>query len=94
MSRGFKSARFPTAVDVIDFLCLDINRALNTISGVHGLWIARFRAKREAGALKGKAGAAPATVSGEPLSIELVTGARRRREGQTEVTTREPGDLP
>lgn len=39
------------------------------------------------------AGAAPATVSGEPLSNE-VTEAMRLREGRTAATTREPGDLP
>ena len=52
-------------------------------------------AKREAGAtVRGrfKAGAAPATVNGELLSL-YATGAKHR-EGETAATTRKPGDLP
>jgi len=55
-------------------------------------------AKREAGASPGhqdlgiKTGAAPATVSGERLSLRA-TGVMHR-EGQTDATTRKPGDLP
>jgi hypothetical protein len=46
--------------------------------------------------LRGKpvhAGAAPATVSGECLSI-CVTGVPEPWEGRTGALTREPGDLP
>jgi hypothetical protein len=50
-------------------------------------------AKREAGAAQAKAGAAPATVCGEPTS-PCVTGIARSWEGRTEATTHEPGDLP
>ena len=39
-----------------------------------------------------KTGAAPATVNGELLSIHA-TGVSCR-EGETEATTRKPGDLP
>ena len=56
--------------------------------------IARSRAKREAGAAYAKAGAAPATVSGEFLCPEHVTEAARLWEDGTRTTTREPGDLP
>jgi hypothetical protein len=40
-----------------------------------------------------KTGAAPATVNGELLSLDA-TGVMTRREGETEATTRKPGDLP
>ena len=51
-----------------------------------------MRIKRECGAGKPYAAAAPATVSGE----SFVTGhwEYRSREGDEKVTTREPGDLP
>jgi len=42
---------------------------------------------------RANAGAAPATVSGEPLSTGSLT-QNPRREGQTAATTRKPGDLP
>lgn len=56
-------------------------------------------AKREsgAGAASAEAGAAPATVSGElrSMTCHWRPGFMPwRREGRTEATTREPGDLP
>ena|SRR5919106_2743917 len=50
-------------------------------------------AKREAGEPNSKAGAAPATVSGEPSS-DVPLGIAQSREGRTQAATREPGDLP
>ena len=49
--------------------------------------------KRECGEGFPDSAAAPATVSGEPLSIEI-TGTVRSREGRREATSRKPGDRP
>src|SRR3954471_17353955 len=48
--------------------------------------------KRECGAGKPNAAAAPATVSGE--SFVMCHWESRSREGGDKVSTREPGDLP